>query len=50
MPVELIVQGPTAITLDAVAAAPLPIDVPLTALPAALGLAAAAVYTLRRRR
>lgn len=50
VPVELIVQGPTAVTLDAVAAAPLPIDVPWTALPATLGLAAAAAYTLRRKK
>ena len=50
VPVTLMVQGPTAVTLNTVDAAPLPLAVPLTALPAALGLAAAAVYTLRRRR
>ncbi len=50
VPLELMVQGPTAVTLNNVDAAPLPAGVPLTVLPAALGLALAAAYTLRRRR
>ncbi len=50
VPLELMVQGPTAVALNAVDAAPIAAGVPLTALPAALGLAAAAVYALRRRR
>lgn len=50
VPLELMVQGPTAVTLNNVDAAPVPAGVPLTVLPAALGLALAAAYTLRRRR
>ncbi|QLQ06125.1 MAG: hypothetical protein HZY76_08755 [Anaerolineae bacterium] len=50
VPVTLMVQGPTAVTLNTVDAAPLPLAVPLTVVPATLGLAAAAVYTLRRKK
>ncbi len=50
VPLELMVQGPTAVTLSNVDATPVPAGVPLTVLPAALGLALAAAYTLRRRR
>lgn len=50
VPLSLTVEAPTAVTLRDVDASPLPFSAPLMALPAALGLAAAAVYTLRRRR
>jgi hypothetical protein len=50
VPLELMVQGPTAVTLNTVDASPIPAGVPLTVLPAALGLAAAAAFVLRRRR
>ncbi len=54
VPVTLIVQTPTAVTLSGLGAtespSAIPTGLPLTAFPAAAGLAMAAVYALRRRR
>ena len=54
VPVTLIVQNPTAVTLnglDATASpSAIPAGLPVAALPAAAGLATAAAYALRRRR
>jgi hypothetical protein len=51
VPVTLIVGDPTAVTLDGLSAAPLPVaGLPVAALPAAIGLALGAVYALRRRK
>ncbi|MEA3337407.1 MAG: ExeM/NucH family extracellular endonuclease [Chloroflexota bacterium] len=53
VPVELTVRPPTAVTLSGLAAgeaqSPLPVSLPLTALPALAGAALAAAYVLRRR-
>ena len=54
VPVTLIVQTPTAVTLSGLGAtespSAIPAGLPVAALPAAAGLAMAAVYALRRRR
>lgn len=50
VPLSLTVEAPTAVTLRDVDTSSLPFSAPLPALPAALGLAVAAVYALRRRR
>ena len=54
VPVTLIVQQPTAVTLSGMDAtespSAIPAGLPMAAFPAAAGLAMAAVYALRRRR
>ena len=54
VPVTLTVQQPTAVTLSGLSAtespSAVPAGLPMAALPAAAGLAMAAVYALRRRR